>query len=86
MLTDARLLPNIVNGRQEGFAMSEVRSGGLYHTLGLRNGDVLLRVNDFDISSTESGLQAFTALKGMDRIKLDMLRNGQRMSLTCIIR
>jgi general secretion pathway protein C len=86
MLTDARLLPNIVEGRQEGFVMSEVRSGGLYHTLGLRNGDVLLRVNDFDLSSAESGLQAFTALRGMDRIELDILRNGGRMTLTYIIR
>jgi general secretion pathway protein C len=86
MLTDARLLPNIVDGKQEGFVMSEVRPGGLYDTLGLRNGDVLLRVNDFDISSAESGLQAFTALRGMDRIKLDIKRGGRVESLTYLIR
>lgn len=86
MLTDARLMPNIVNGKQVGFRISEVKKSGIYHTLGLRNGDVLLRVNEFDISSAETGLQAFTALQGMDRIDLDILRSGNKMSLTYLIR
>jgi general secretion pathway protein C len=86
MLTDARLLPNIVNGKQEGFVIREIRPNGLYETLGLLNGDILLRVNEFDISSAETGLQAFTALQGMDRIDLDIMRNGNRMNLTYIIR
>jgi general secretion pathway protein C len=86
MLTDARLLPNIVNGKQKGFVIREIKPKGLYGTLGLQNGDILLRVNEFDISSAETGLQAFTALQGMDRIDLDIQRNGNRMNLTYIIR
>ena len=86
MLTDARLLPNIVNGKQEGFVIREIKPNGLYGTLGLHNGDILLRVNEFDISSAETGLQAFTAIQGMDRINLDIMRNGNRMNLTYIIR
>lgn len=86
MLTDARLLPNIVDGAQKGFIMSEVRQDGLYKTLGLQNGDVLFRVNGFDISDTETGLKAFTALKGMDRIELDIMRGGSNMTLTYLVR
>lgn len=86
MLTDARLLPNMVNGAQQGFVIREIKPNGLYGTLGLQNGDILLRVNDFDISSAETGLQAFTALQGMDRIELGILRNGNKMNLTYIIR
>ncbi|MFN3740220.1 MAG: type II secretion system protein N [Thermodesulfovibrionales bacterium] len=86
ILTDARFVPNIVDGRQEGFIVRELKKGGVYESLGLEDGDILLRVNDFPITGPESALQAFTALKGMDRIELDIMRKGQRISMTYQIR
>jgi type II secretion system protein C len=86
LMTDARLQPNYVNGRQEGFMLREVRSGGIYQSLGLQNGDVLLRINSYEITNPEIALQALTALKGMDRVDLDIIRNGVRMTLTYLIR
>lgn len=86
ILTDARFVPNIVDGRQEGFIVRELKKGGIYESLGLEDGDILLRVNDLPITGPESALQAFTALKGMDRIELDIMRRGQRISMTYQIR
>lgn len=82
MMTDARLKPNIVNGREEGFMLSEVKPGGIYNSLGLQDGDVLLRINEYDISNPERALQAFTALKGLDRVQVDLVRAGSRMTMT----
>jgi general secretion pathway protein C len=82
IMTDARLLPNVVNGVQKGFVVREVKRGGIYHNLGVRNGDVLLRVNEFDISDAETALQAFSALRGLDRVDLDILRRGDPLTLT----
>lgn len=86
IMTDARLLPHFQNDRQEGFVVREIRRSGIYDSLGLQNGDVLLQVNDLNISSAETALQAFTALRGMDRIKLDILRGGSPLTLTYQIR
>lgn len=86
ILTHARFIPNIVDGRQEGFIIREIKKGGVYESLGLEDGDILLRINEFPITGPESALQAFTALKGMDRIELDILRQGQRISMTYQIR
>jgi general secretion pathway protein C len=86
IMTDARLLPNTVEGQQEGFVIREIRPGGVYDRLGLKNGDVLLRVNEFSISDPETALQVFTALKGMEKVELDIMRNGARMTLTYNIR
>lgn len=82
MMTDARLKPNVVNGKEEGFILSEVKPGGIYSALGLQNGDVLLRINEYDISDPERALQAFTALRGLDRVQLDLIRNGTKMTIT----
>ena len=82
MMTDARLKPNVADGRQEGFVLSEVKPGGIYQSLGLQDGDVLLRINDYDISNPERALQAFTALRGLDRVQIDLIRSGSKMTMT----
>lgn len=86
ILTDARLLPNFNNGRQEGFKISEVINGGLYHSLGLKNGDILLRINGLAISNPEVAIQAMSALRGMNSINLDIIRNSDSMSMNYQIR
>jgi general secretion pathway protein C len=82
MMTDARLRPNTADGKQEGFTLSEVKPNGIYQSLGLQDGDVLLRINEYDISNPERALQAFTALKGLDRVQIDLIRSGSRMTMT----
>lgn len=86
IMTDARFIPNIMEGRQQGFVLREVKPGGIYQGLGLQNGDVLLRINEYAISNPESALQAFTALRGIDRAQLDIIRNGAKMTMTYQIR
>ena len=81
ILTDARLLPNFVDGIQEGFKISEVISGGLYHSIGLMNGDILLRINGLAISNPEVAIQAMSALRGMNNVNLDIIRKGDNMSM-----
>ena len=82
ILADARMLPNMVNGKQEGFVMREIKPGGLFAALGLQNGDVLLKVNNNEISGPDMALRAFTALKGLDSVDLDVIRGGQKLTLT----
>lgn len=86
ILTDARLLPNIQNGKQEGFRILEVKPGGLYESLGLRNGDILLRVNNLEISNPEVAMQAMSALKGMNTVSLDIIRKGSKITMDYQIR
>ncbi len=85
-MTDARLLPSVKDGKVEGFRVSEVKPGGIFGMVGIRNGDVLLRFNDFPIDSPEKAIQAFVSLKGQSRIKLDLVRDGQPTSFNYDIR
>ncbi|PKL51422.1 MAG: hypothetical protein CVV37_06545 [Nitrospira bacterium HGW-Nitrospira-1] len=84
--SNVNLIRSRDRGRQEGFILSEVKPGGIYQSLGLRNGDVLLRINEYNINSPETALQAFTAIKGIDRAQLDILRNNTKMTMTYQIR
>jgi general secretion pathway protein C len=85
-MTDARLLPSMKDGKVEGFRASEVKPQGIFGTVGIRNGDVLMRINDFAIDSPEKAIQSFVTLKGQNRIKLDLVRDGQPTTFTYDIR
>lgn len=86
LMTDARLQPVFNGGKQNGFMLREVRRGGLYYNLGLRNNDTLLRINEYSINDPESALHAFNALRGADMISLDIIRNGSRETIRYFIR
>jgi general secretion pathway protein C len=85
-MTDARLLPSIKDGKVEGFRASEVKPKGIFGTIGIKNGDVLLRMNDFPIDSPEKAIQSFASLKGQSRIRLDLIRDGQPTTFNYDIR
>jgi len=86
IMTDARFIPNVVEGRQQGFILRELKPGGIYQSLGLQNEDILLKINEYDISSPDKALQAFIALRGLDRADLDIIRHGSKMTMTYQIR
>jgi general secretion pathway protein C len=85
-MTDARLLPSTKDGKVEGFRVSEVKPNGVFGMVGIKNGDVLLRINDFAIDSPDKAVQSFVTLKGQSRIKLDLIRDGQPTTLNYDIR
>ncbi len=85
-MTDARLLPSQKDGKVEGFRATEVKPNGVFSMIGIKNGDVLLRLNDFPMDSPDKALQSFIALKGQSRLKLDVVRDGQPMTFNYDIR
>ena len=52
----------------------------------VKQGDVLLRVNDYEINSPEKGVQLLNGLKGESRLSLDLIRNSQPLKLQYQIR
>ena len=85
-MTDARLLPSVKDGKVEGFKVSEVKPQGVFAAVGLKNSDVLVKINEFPIDSPEKAIQSFMTLKGQNRIKLDLIRDGAPTTLTYDIR
>lgn len=85
-MSDARLLPSVKDGRVEGFRVSEVKPSGVFAMVGIRNGDVLHKINDLPVDSPERAIQSLASLKGQNRIKLDLVRDGQPATFSYDIR
>ena len=81
IMTEARLLPYLEEGEQKGFIVRELKRGGIYEALGLRNGDIILKVNELPLESPDSALQAFGALRGLSRVRLEIIRGGRKRAI-----
>ncbi|WP_147448923.1 type II secretion system protein GspC [Corallococcus terminator] len=73
---EARVVPAFKDGRPVGFKLFSIKDGSFYSRLGLRNGDVLQRINGLDLDGPEKALEAFTSLREARRIELQIERGG----------
>ncbi|MBI2412415.1 MAG: hypothetical protein HYV24_04310 [Deltaproteobacteria bacterium] len=86
VLTDARMTPKVANGAVEGFLVTEIKPRGVFDAVGLKNGDVLKRINGFDIDTPEKAVQVLSGLKGETRMEIDLVRGGKNMNFHYEIR
>ena len=72
----ARIVPAFKDGQAEGFKLFSIRPDSLYSKIGIVNGDVVKRINGFDMNSPEKALEIYTKLKDTTRIDVEIDRNG----------
>jgi general secretion pathway protein C len=86
LLTQARLLPNFRSGQTDGFRIFNIVPGSLFARIGLRNGDVLHRINDIPIEDPAKFMGIFEELKNESSISLDIVRGNDRKTFEYEIR
>lgn len=82
----ARIVPAFKDGQAEGFKLFSIRPDSLYSKIGIVNGDVIKRINGFEMNSPEKALEVYTKLKDANRIDIELDRNGQSLRKTYNVR
>ena len=77
LMTKARVYPHVAYGKPEGFVMRDIVPGSLFARIGLRNNDILRRINGVEMKDPETLFKVFLGLKDETSISLDVLRAGQ---------
>jgi len=80
LLKQARMEPNLVAGRMDGFVVRMIRPKSLLDTLGIQRGDVLVQVNGMPLDSPEKALQIFQQLREVRHLSISLQRNGTPMN------
>jgi general secretion pathway protein C len=76
--TQARIVPSFRNGVANGFKLFSIRPGSLYSAIGVQNGDVIQRINGYEINSPDKALEVYQKLRESSHITIDIDRNGQQ--------
>jgi general secretion pathway protein C len=80
LLKQARMEPNIVDGRTEGFVVRMIQPRSLLANLGIQLGDVVNEVNGVSLDGPEKALQIFQQLREANNITIGLTRGGTRMN------
>jgi S1-C subfamily serine protease len=68
-----------------GFYLTSLRPGSFFERIGLRPGDVVLRVDGRPINAVEDASAAYAWLKVTDHFAVDILRSGRLVRLRYVI-
>jgi hypothetical protein len=84
--TQARIVPAFDGAKPAGFRLFSIARDSIYAALGIRNGDILMRINGLELADVDASFQTYEVLKTANRIELDLRRDGADVRITCDVR
>lgn len=79
--TQARIVPSFENGKPNGFKLFSIKATSIFNKIGLQNGDVIGRINGYDMSSPDKALEVYNKIKDAKEISVEMNRRGQKQTM-----
>ncbi|MBL0215005.1 MAG: hypothetical protein IPQ07_14105 [Myxococcales bacterium] len=78
---EARLVPAVKDGKPIGVKLYAIRPGSLFARLGFVNGDLLMRINGFDVTQPDKALEVYTKLRDAKQLVFSIVRQGKALEL-----
>lgn len=76
LATKARIVPSFKNGVPNGFKLFSIVPDSLYAKIGVQNGDVIRRINGYEMNSPDKALEIYQKLRDANRIEIEVERRG----------
>jgi len=76
LATKARIVPSFKNGVPNGFKLFSIVPDSLYAKIGIQNGDVIRRINGYEMNSPDKALEIYQKLRDANRIEVEVERRG----------
>jgi len=77
LMSQVRIRPHFKDGQSDGLSVSRIKGGSVFSKLGLRNGDVVQKINGEPINSPDEVLALYEKLKSGSRVSLEVTRKGE---------
>ncbi len=77
LATKARIVPSFKNGVANGFKLFSIVPDSLYAKIGVQNGDVIRRINGYEMNSPDKALEIYQKLRDASRIEIEIERRGE---------
>lgn len=85
LMRQARIVPSITDSGTRGLRIYAVRPGGLFETLGVRNGDTLLSIDGHSLVDGQLPVAQYEPLADRDFVDLELDRAGSSVRIVVLI-
>lgn len=82
LFTQIRAVPHFEGGQSTGFRLFAIRSGSLFDKIGLRNGDIIQKINGNPMNDPSKAMQLLEELRNEDSLSVEVIRNRQPQTLS----
>ncbi len=72
--------PKVQDGKVLGVEIKKLSPSHVFYKLGARQGDLVEKINGYSLSDTERMFEIWKALKTANGAKIDLIRNGEKIS------
>jgi general secretion pathway protein C len=86
LMTQVKIQPHMEDGQPDGLAVSNIKPNSIFRRMGLRNGDILKKVEGQDIRTVDDALRLYDSMKTADSVSVEIERRGSRRQIDYSIR
>lgn len=81
LLSQMRIVPNLSEGKPDGFRLVSVAPGSLVEKIGLKSGDIIKSINGMELNTMDQIYETLQNLKSEKFISIDIIRENRRITL-----
>lgn len=81
LLSQARIQPHFKGGKADGFRLSRIKPNSLFTKMGFKNGDIVHKINNKSIKTTNDMISFYQNLSSGQEIALEITRRGRKETL-----
>ncbi|MFQ5667682.1 MAG: type II secretion system protein GspC [Candidatus Binatia bacterium] len=82
LFTQVRAVPHFEGGRSTGFRLFAIRQNSIFDKIGLKNGDIIQRINGTNLTDPARALALFQQLRNENDLSVEIVRNKHNMTLS----
>ena len=86
VLSDSYVAPNMVNGRINGFIISQIEPMSVFDKIGLKDGDIITSINGISLNDPGRAIQTLNGLRNESKVTMQVIRNGKPTTFTVNVR
>ena len=86
IMQSARVVPNDIGGRINGFKVFAIKPNTLFSKIGLRNGDIVQKINDTSLEQAEQGFALYQTFQEDQEIVFNIMRKNSPKTITVMIK
>jgi len=86
LFTQIRAVPHFEGGQSVGFRLFAIRQDSLFDKIGLKNGDIISKINGQDMTDPARAIAMFQELRNERQISVEVTRNKEPLTLSYSLR
>ena len=86
IFTQVRAVPHFQDGKAAGFRLFAIRRDSIFEKLGLKNGDIISRINGNELADPARAMSLLQELRGEGSVSVEVTRNRAPTTLSYEIR